>query len=61
MLKLKDAGKQPANTGGNDKHASAPGTPGDAVGRSGGSPGRQISDQIPTTKVSRAELTKALP
>ena len=61
MMKLKDAGKMPANTGGNDKPAHSPGTPADAVGRSGGKTPAELDDQVRSTKVPKASLVKHLP
>ncbi len=58
MLHMKDASKKPRNTGGNDKPPSKPGTPSDAVGRSGGAAPAGLDDQVRSTKVPKSSLTK---
>jgi hypothetical protein len=57
----KNGSKPPKNLTGNMRHASAPPTPKEAIGRDGGGPGRQISDQIAVTKVSKSSLHRNMP
>ncbi len=57
----KNGSKPPANMTGNMKPPATPSTPSEALGRSGGSPGRQIPDEVTRTKVSRSSLTKNMP
>jgi hypothetical protein len=61
MLKLKDAGKMPQTTHGNDKHAKNSGTPPHAIGRDGGAKGRQTTDKIGRTKVAKSALVQGMP
>ncbi len=57
----KNGSKQPPNLTGNMAHATASATPKEAISRDGGAPGRQISDKIGITKVSKASLHRNMP
>ena len=53
--------KPPAHLPGNMKPPSKPSTPSEAMGRSGGAPGKQIPDEVTRTKVSKSSLTQKMP
>ena len=57
----KNGSKPPKNMHGNMRPDHGSTTPTEAIGRSGGAPGKQIPDEITVTKVSKSSLTKILP